>query len=616
MSLLTRFRLGARLAVGFGVLAAGLVVVILVGGSVIGAQQADSKDLAHHDVTVLGLVAGVGRDTAETGQLIAQHLYVSDGDEKTERALAARIQKLQQTDAKNLATIARFDNNEAVKSALDTAVASRDEFGKAYEEALQRSLDETLRGADDRSGSRDLFTEKVVPLSVDLRNAMTGLEAAVEKQAADQSAAAIAHASSMKIVFYGIGLASLLLAVALAFLITRTITRPLAALVQRLRSLNDHCLEALNGGLLAVANGDLTKGAEPMTTPVDVIGNDEVADLGRTFNEMLGKAQGGLESYNAMRGQLAAMVGELSGSAGTVSSASQQLTATSEETSRAVTEIATAIGEVAQGAETQVRRVSEVRDAMTEAVDAVAASARSAAEATGVAGQARETAEQGVAAVEQASAAMTSVQANSRDAARAITELADKSHRIGEFIATITGIAEQTNLLALNAAIEAARAGEQGRGFAVVAEEVRKLAEESQEAAATISGLVQEIQSDTARTVRVVEDGVTRTEEGAETVAQARLAFEAIGGAVGDMTARIEQIAAAAQQISAATDKVSDDIGGVATVAESSSAIAEEVSASTEQTSASAQEISASAQELSSTAQTLEQLVGRFRLVA
>ena len=211
---------------------------------------------------------------------------------------------------------------------------------------------------------------------------------------------------------------------------------------------------------------------------------------------------------------------------------------------------------------------------------------------------------------------MTSVQANSRDAARAITELADKSHRIGEFIATITGIAEQTNLLALNAAIEAARAGEQGRGFAVVAEEVRKLAEESQEAAATISGLVQEIQSDTARTVRVVEDGVTRTEEGAETVAQARLAFEAIGGAVGDMTARIEQIAAAAQQISAATDKVSDDIGGVATVAESSSAIAEEVSASTEQTSASAQEISASAQELSSTAQTLEQLVGRFRLVA
>ena len=613
---LTRFRLGARLAAGFGVLAAGLLVVVLLGGSTIGSQQADSRDLAHHDVKVLGLVAGVGQSTAETGKLVADHLYVNDGDAKAERALGARIAKLGAGNGKRLAAIGRFDNNADVKSALAAAVAAQAPFRRASEEAVRRSLAETLAGAEDRSGSRDLYTGKVVPLSQDALAATDRLQAVIERQAADQSAAAVSNAGSARKFFYGIGLLSLLAAIGIAFLIARSITRPVAALVSRLRSLNDHCLEALNGGLLAVANGDLTKGAEPMTTPVDAVGKDEVAELGRTFNEMLGKAQGGLESYNAMRAQLATMVGELSGSAGTVSSASQQLTATSEETSRAVTEIATAIGEVAQGAETQVRRVGEVRDAMTEAVDAVAASARSAEEASGVAGQARETAEQGVAAVEQASAAMTSVQANSRDAARAITELAEKSHRIGEFIATITGIAEQTNLLALNAAIEAARAGEQGRGFAVVAEEVRKLAEESQEAAATISGLVQEIQTDTARTVRVVEDGVTRTEEGAETVAQARRAFEAIGTAVGDMTARIEQIAAAAQQISAATEKVSDDIGGVATVAESSSAIAEEVSASTEQTSASAEEISASAQELSSTAQLLEQLVGRFRVAA
>ena len=78
-----------------------------------------------------------------------------------------------------------------------------------------------------------------------------------------------------------------------------------------------------------------------------------------------------------------------------------------------------------------------------------------------------------------------------------IHALGAKSEQIGGIVETITGIAGQTNLLALNAAIEAARAGEQGRGFAVVAEEVRKLAEESQQAAERSPTLIAEIQTET-----------------------------------------------------------------------------------------------------------------------
>jgi Methyl-accepting chemotaxis protein (MCP) signalling domain len=107
------------------------------------------------------------------------------------------------------------------------------------------------------------------------------------------------------------------------------------------------------------------------------------------------------------------------------------------------------------------------------------------------------------------------------------------------------------HLLALNAAIEAARAGEQGRGFAVVAEEVRKPAEESSQAAASIAALIGEIQDETKRAVEVVELGGRRTDEGAGIVEQAREAFDVIDEHVQEMSGRVSQIAASAQTLAA-----------------------------------------------------------------
>ena len=195
---------------------------------------------------------------------------------------------------------------------------------------------------------------------------------------------------------------------------------------------------------------------------------------------------------------------------------------------------------------------------------------------------------------------MSEVRESALGVSEAMATLAAKSEEIGGIVSTITGIAEQTNLLALNAAIEAARAGEQGKGFAVVAEEVRKLAEESQQAAGSIATLIAEIQEDTSRTVSVVEDGATRSQQGAQVVEQAREAFAQISERVQGVSARIAQIA--------------ESTGEVASVAEQSSASAEQVSASTQQTSASTQQIAASAQELARTAEELEQLVARFQL--
>ncbi|NLZ48866.1 MAG: hypothetical protein GX895_08785, partial [Clostridiales bacterium] len=95
-----------------------------------------------------------------------------------------------------------------------------------------------------------------------------------------------------------------------------------------------------------------------------------------------------------------------------------------------------------------------------------------------------------------------------------VTELEKSMDEINKFLTTITQISDQTNLLALNAAIEAARAGEQGKGFAVVAEEVRKLAEQSSEAAGFISTIINELKDKTTSALQEVKGGNEAVKEG------------------------------------------------------------------------------------------------------
>jgi methyl-accepting chemotaxis protein len=289
-----------------------------------------------------------------------------------------------------------------------------------------------------------------------------------------------------------------------------------------------------------------------------------------------------------MAENLRRIVGDVRQTAESLTTASHSMAATSDEAGRAVGEIANAVSDVATGAERQAR---------------MAESTRTSSEATeGSVQRALELARQGTAAAVEADGAMNAMRASSAAVTHAINELVQRSEKIGGIVDTITGIAGQTNLLALNAAIEAARAGDQGRGFAVVAEEVRKLAEESQAAAAMIAELIAEIQHETEAAVAVVEDGAQKTDEGAAVVAHAREAFEAIGGAVEEMQGRIGEIVTSAAEVAA--------------IAEQSSASAQQVSASTEETSASTEEIAAAAHELATTANELNGLVGVFKLAA
>ena len=346
-----------------------------------------------------------------------------------------------------------------------------------------------------------------------------------------------------------------------------------------------------------MAEGDLTVAVTPVTTPLDPSARDQIGAACTTTNGLISKLQGSIESYNGMRVQLSALVNDISDSSHTLSSASEQMATTSEEAGRAVDEIAAAVTNVADGAERQVRMI---QDAARPRPEAHAPPRGRRARPTRPPGRrgARRGRARGRRAAEAASDAMQLRARVVERRRRRDRSAGSKSDEIGGIVETITGIAEQTNLLALNAAIEAARAGEQGRGFAVVAEEVRKLAEESQQAAGTIAALIGEIQHETARRRRGRRHGAERAEEGA-----AHRRAGPRGVRADRHRGRLDgwQIAAprADRRRGPARRGTTDE---VAAVAEESSAATEQVSASTEQTSASAQEIAASAQQLAANA--------------
>jgi len=352
-------------------------------------------------------------------------------------------------------------------------------------------------------------------------------------------------------------------------------------------------VEELAGQVQLVAGGDLTVQAK-------INGKDEIAVLATGFNTMVTN--------------LRELILQVHSSANHLAASSEELTASSQESAEATNQVAASMVHIAEGAAEQlhgVEKTAAVVDKMLISIQKISMGANSAVTKSSQAGDKAK--DSGI-SIGKAIDQMGLIEQTVNTSAKVIANLGERSKEIGQIVDTISGIAGQTNLLALNAAIEAARAGEQGRGFAVVAEEVRKLAEQSQEAAKQIAALIGEIQGDTAKAVSAMNDGTREVSRGAEVVKGADGAFREIAQLVVEVSDEVKEISVSVAQMGDGGQQIVSSVQQINDLSKKVANEAETVSATTEEQAASMEEVSSSSHDLADMAQQLQEKINKFHI--
>ena len=297
-----------------------------------------------------------------------------------------------------------------------------------------------------------------------------------------------------------------------------------------------------------------------------------------------------------------------------LAAASEELTSTADQAAEVSQAIADSVVNVAGACSEQFTDVETANDhtqKLTENMESFRKTLRMTSEKVD---ETSNVAEQGGKDVQTAVTSMQSIETNVSGIAKLIESLGENSKEIGDIVATISEIADQTNLLALNAAIEAARAGEHGRGFAVVADEVRKLAEQSQDAAGEIASRIGKIQKSTEEAVTAMHSGLGEVMEGTKTVQSMGSSFQGIVGMVGEVATSAEDMRSSVKVLTASIDEISNAITQINEKSRSVASEAQTVSASTEEETASMHEIAVASRKLAEQAQDLQNAIAVFKI--
>ncbi|QLC72577.1 methyl-accepting chemotaxis protein [Pseudomonas sp. LPB0260] len=328
----------------------------------------------------------------------------------------------------------------------------------------------------------------------------------------------------------GVGLIITLLMAALVMLIARSIARPLRDAVEAMAN-------------IASGEGDLTR-------TLDTAGRDELAALAGHFNAFTGKVRQVIRQSLESAGTLDQAARSLGGIAENAQQHSQQQSQQMELVATAVSQVTYGVQDVAKNAE---HASSEVRSAEEQAL-------------------------QGQQNIDASLRQISQLSATIDQAVAVMHALAEESTQIGSVLEVIRSIAEQTNLLALNAAIEAARAGEQGRGFAVVADEVRLLAQRTQQSTAEIQGMIERLQGNSEAAVKVINESSQASQLTVEQASQAGESLALIAQSLRNLTGLNASIASATLQQSQVVEDINQNVTQVAGLAHDNAHAAEQSS--------------------------------------
>lgn len=317
---------------------------------------------------------------------------------------------------------------------------------------------------------------------------------------------------------------------------------------------------------------------------------------------------------NVMTDRMAQLIGKAKELSIVVAQSSNELLKRSEISAGLMENMAQKAVVMNNSAAQQAGLADKSRIAISEMSSAIEQVARNSQEVSASAIAATDKAEAGEQQIIQAIKQIQIIDYKVNDTARKIENLGSKSQEIGQIVDLITGIATQTNLLALNAAIEAARAGEQGKGFAVVAEEVRKLAEESADAAKRIAGLIKEIQDEASYSVTAMQEGTKEVQNGTNVVALAGDAFKHILESVSQVNDQIQEMSAASQEMAASAETAMESIEQTNEAARVHAEVAQQISDTAEEQMAGVEEINAAVDSLNRVIKELEGAIAYFKI--